>query len=354
LLASTYSVELSPDNYTVMLLVWRRISDYNDIILRGKQKEITIDFVDMIYIPVVYSSKFNFPSHDIVYADEAQDLSVCQQSLIRLAIGDGKAVYVGDPRQSIYSFCGADSSSWRKLETAKNTIQLTLPVCYRCAVNVVNKARTVYDHIQPFDGQIDGEVIESGDVFEAVEGDFILCRNTRPLVSLWYLLVADGKRVVVKGDEDKRELLKLSQKYAGESVTDAFNGMAMDLAKLAEHLVNSGVEKPREHRKYIEFAEMVECLKVIVDSSNSRSMVDVASKIEAIFSDDSSDKLILMTMHKSKGLESDNVYVVMPSLLPSKWAKTDVEIEQEKNLEYVAYTRAKRKLVIDRTWKYKD
>ena len=52
----------------------------------------------------------------------------------------------------------------------------------------------------------------------------------------------------------------------------------------------------------------------------------------------------LSTVHKAKGLEADNVYIICESLMPSQSAKKEWEIKQEYNLMYVAYTRAKNKL----------
>jgi hypothetical protein len=40
-------------------------------------------------------------------------------------------------------------------------------------------------------------------------------------------------------------------------------------------------------------------------------------------------------------LEADRVFIIHSELMPSKYAKQDWEKEQEKNLEYVAITRAK-------------
>jgi len=52
---------------------------------------------------------------------------------------------------------------------------------------------------------------------------------------------------------------------------------------------------------------------------------------------------ILSTIHKTKGLEFDHVYLLRPDLLPAPWVDEDDEesMQQEKNLEYVAVTRAK-------------
>ena len=56
--------------------------------------------------------------------------------------------------------------------------------------------------------------------------------------------------------------------------------------------------------------------------------------------------VVLSTAHKSKGLEADRVLILTPSNFPmiTKYSK-DWEIQQEYNLKYVAYTRAKKELV---------
>jgi hypothetical protein len=73
---------------------------------------------------------------------------------------------------------------------------------------------------------------------------------------------------------------------------------------------------------------------------NCETGFDLVDKLEKIFSDNS-DGICLSTIHKSKGLEADRVFIIHEDLMPSKHAVKDWEKEQEKNLMYVAYTRAK-------------
>jgi superfamily I DNA/RNA helicase len=60
-----------------------------------------------------------------------------------------------------------------------------------------------------------------------------------------------------------------------------------------------------------------------------------------------------MTAHKSKGLESKNVHIIEQQLFPSKYAKMAWQMQQEQNLMYVSYTRAKEVLSFVQDWKYK-
>jgi DNA helicase-2/ATP-dependent DNA helicase PcrA len=52
-----------------------------------------------------------------------------------------------------------------------------------------------------------------------------------------------------------------------------------------------------------------------------------------------------MTVHRAKGQETDRVWILRPDLLPMKLPKmTDEQKQQERNLHYVAITRAKHEL----------
>ena len=59
------------------------------------------------------------------------------------------------------------------------------------------------------------------------------------------------------------------------------------------------------------------------------------------------DRVVLSTIHRSKGLEWDTVYLIHPEKLPSKAARKmgGWHLAQEHNLLYVAVTRSKRRFV---------
>jgi len=75
----------------------------------AKQKSPLIDFADMIFLPVAL--KLIRPWFDMVVVDEAQDMTSAQ---LEIAVGackrGGRVVIVGDDRQAIYGFRGADRS----------------------------------------------------------------------------------------------------------------------------------------------------------------------------------------------------------------------------------------------------
>ena len=57
-----------------------------------------------------------------------------------------------------------------------------------------------------------------------------------------------------------------------------------------------------------------------------------------------SHSVILVTVHKSKGLEFDRVFELTPSLYPHPKSVLEDDIDQEHNAYYVSSTRAKEEL----------
>ena len=82
----------------------------------------------------------------------------------------------------------------------------------------------------------------------------------------------------------------------------------------------------------MEIGEVIEDLTMMVDSNNENEE-DVANKVQ------------LMTMHASKGLEFDNVYAIGMDNITTHGPEPDEdEVEESRRLTYVAATRAKKKL----------
>ena len=78
-------------------------------------------------------------------------------------------------------------------------------------------------------------------------------------------------------------------------------------------------------------------------SDNLKTVNELIDKIKIIFND-VGEGVCLSTIHKAKGLEADNVFILAKSLMPSIYARQEWEVISEENLEYVAITRAKKTL----------
>ena len=73
------------------------------------------------------------------------------------------------------------------------------------------------------------------------------------------------------------------------------------------------------------------------------------SYVENMINVDNPDGCVrIMSIHKSKGLESDNVFVLNEGRVFTELGRSKDMIQQEKNLSYVALTRAKENLYLVR------
>jgi superfamily I DNA/RNA helicase len=89
--------------------------------------------------------------------------------------------------------------------------------------------------------------------------------------------------------------------------------------------------------------DQVECIRVIQDRSGARGPKGLVTAIEELFGDDH-PSVTLSSVHKAKGLESGRVFLAEPDRLASPRG-TGWQLQQERNLAYVAYTRAERELI---------
>ena len=94
-------------------------------------------------------------------------------------------------------------------------------------------------------------------------------------------------------------------------------------------------------RSVLGLYDSINALNTLATVTNTTT--ELIELIDSIFSDDS-EGICLSTIHKAKGLEADNVYIICHSTMPPKRVKREWEQIQEENLIYVAYTRAKHRL----------
>lgn len=331
------------------------ISNYHDLIVGEKEKEIAIevfklmnkdktnfDFMDMIYQPYI-DSTIRHRKFDYVFCDESQDFSLAQQEIIRGALNRrGRLVCVGDENQAIYGFAGADTDSYNKLATLNGeSVALPLSVCYRCARSIIIEAQELVPQIQWAPDAEMGIVCE-GSLTDLRHGDWVLCRNLKPLVVTYLWLMKNKIKSKIKGKDIGEGIIALIHKTGAKSLSGLNNLLDAEKIKLVHKLKERGVKHALLHPK-VELLEqrtdVIRCLMVEVNS-----VPDLIKMIQGIFTDDVKG-IMLSTIHKAKGLENDRVFFLCPELIPSRFATQPWQYEQERNLKYVAITRAKRELI---------
>lgn len=352
-LISHYGIEIDGKD---RVEVYQLVPDVLNACLEPKG---TITFADQIWLPIV----LNLPlfRYDLLMVDEAQDLNRCQQALAKKA--GKRLILVGDPKQAIYGFAGADAESMprlaRELNEGTNTLAgdrrciiLPLTVTRRCGKAIVEEANKIVPDFEAHESNLPGIIStkyytsQDGSVPSyhsfVQDGDMLLCRVNAQLVSQCFKFIKMNRKATIRGRDVAAGLTKTVKKMDASSIPDL-------VAKLvdwhnSECAKESAKRNPSENR-LITIRDRFVCLLCFVDGA--KSVQEVLDKIDKIFVDNPGDGILLSSVHKAKGLEAKRVFILMPkgSEMPHPMVKSKWQIEQEWNLKYVAITRAIEELI---------
>lgn len=301
-----------------------------------------IDFDDMLYMPVITGCPVW--TNDWLLVDEAQDTNNVRMQLARMMITPrwGRAIFVGDPKQAIYGFAGADAGATGRIVQDFNCRQLPLTVTYRCPKSVVKEAQRYVSYITSADEAPEGQVfrITEDALMQRVKqfkdltpDDAILCRKTAPLLQMAFAMIRAGQPCHVEGRDIGASLKKLLKKWKIVEV-DAF------LEKL-EAWTEAQANKARAKGNEVEAEQLydrLEAMKVLAEGC--QTLECIGQRIDQMFQD-GGPTTTLATVHRSKGREWQNVFILGANLwMPMQCARLDWEREQENNLIYVAITRS--------------
>jgi len=311
----------------------------------------TIDFTDMIYLPTALD--LPCPQYDYLFVDEAQDLNAAQLALVMRCCTRGRLLFVGDPRQSIYAFSGADAHSIATIIERTNATVLPLSICYRCPTRVVTLAAQVFPGIKaaPSTGPGTIEILKKGTLSTHVQpGDLVLCRTTAPLVEQCLALLRAGIRATVRGKDLGKSFLDLLNKlrkrkgFAFEALSQLCEDYRREQELILSSMVDNEMKLATLHDKIDTFQALLEAY--LNQAHGEGTLGGFEGYIQSFFTDDANGykPVMFSTVHRAKGLEYDRVFLLRPDLFPHPAAKKDWQLEQEYHLEYVALTRAKQAL----------
>ena len=300
------------------------------------QYDGTCDFDDMVWLPAALG--LARPRFKLSVVDEAQDMNA-SQILLAQALTDGRICVVGDDRQAIYGFRGADSGSIDRLKRELNATELSLTVTYRCPKTVVELAREIVPDYQAADSAPDGSVstVSELDLLSKVRpNDFVLSRTNAPLVRVCLLLIRRGMRARIQGRDVAAQIKTLTLKVSGgENMT--IPGFAKALEQWREREMNwaAKLEGDRGERKRQLIEDQCDTLLALCEGADT--LFDIHSRLETLFSSEADadrDYVVLSSVHKSKGLERERVWLLEESFKHGA-------IGEEANIRYVAITRSK-------------
>ena len=310
-----------------------------------------VDFTDMI-------EKFNVaelcPKYDVVFVDEAQDLSPVQWKMYDILKNNSKHVILaGDDDQAIYGWAGADVKRFQN-EPAKDIV---LPQSYRVPQQIQSIADKILSQI-PNERRIKKQWSarpEQGNVHYVMNIDdvplykgnwLILARTNDRLIKLKPHLQEMAIYYQFKGRKSYRaRLYKSIQDY-----TRWTNGDKLSLSEIKDLFEFLEEKEPTEERMYDLFewgysrtqrwfdvfkADPEECLYI-------REMLREGEELSK------PARVQLSTIHAAKGGEAENVLLILDNTkkireaIEKSWEKAD----EEQRVWYVGVTRTKQNLYI--------
>ena len=311
-----------------------------------------VDFTDMI-------EKFNVaelcPKYDVIFVDEAQDLSPIQWKMYDILKKNSKHVILaGDDDQAIYGWAGADVQRFQD-EPAKNII---LPQSYRVPQAVQQIADQILNRI-PDDRRIKKQWAprpESGTVDHVTsiedvplhEGDWlILSRTNDKLSKLKPILQEMAIYFEIKGRKSYRTRLYTAVKH----YTRWTNGDKLSLSEckdLFEFLELD--QKLKEERMYDlqEFGYNTKDEWYEVFKSDPEECLYIREMLRNKEELSKPARVKLSTIHAAKGGEATNVLLILDNTKKIREAidKSEDKHDEEHRVWYVGVTRAKQNLYI--------
>lgn len=316
-----------------------------------------ISYDDQIYMSAMFGGVF--PKFPLVFVDEAQDLSPLNHIQVRRC-STGRLIVVGDPKQAIYAFRGADSESMAKLRQLRTDwIDLPLHTTFRCPKVVVAQQQLHAPGFRSAPSCAEGRWLDLRG--KAWDWDFLaglrphanahvamLCRNNAPLLDMAFKLLRQGVGCMMLGRDIGKGLVTLSKKILPLDSTPG-----EECVKLIREWAESETRLARANEKEEKVSaikDREECLIAVLESGGAENAGELRRKLADLFSREHG-LVTLASGHRSKGLEWDVVVHLDPWRVPSKYAMRAASegymapLQQEKNLRYVIQTRTKLILV---------
>lgn len=346
-----------------------------------------ISFDDQIYMPTMFNGQFQ--RFGLTLVDEAQDLSPLNHIMVNRASA-GRLIIVGDPKQAIYAFRGADSSSMERLRKLRQTwIDLPLATTFRCPKVVVDRQQKHAPGFTAFHTNALGAVVRHlryptstrpiENEFEHF-GDFeralklwknkaplltdsspetwnwkwvevlsesrslaILSRNNAPLLKIAFKLLRSNVPVTMLGRDIGKTLVALSKKVLPDDDLKALDCVAA-VAQWRDSQVALANANGQEE-KVANLHDQAECLLAVIEGARAETAAAIRWYLKELF-ERTAGHVIISTIHRAKSLEYDTVLHLDPWRIPSKHAlQNPVQMQQEMNLLYVCETRCKRLLI---------
>jgi len=296
-----------------------------------------ICFGQMLYVPAFHKMKTGWFKR--VFIDETQDMNRAQLTLARHALHDyGRFFAVGDRKQAIYGWNGADASGMDKMKSLFKAKEFKLPISYRAPEAVAKLVRDSY--IPDFEarpGAPDGLVKLVDVAFMRkhwAPGDMFISRKNAPLPKVCLMALTDGIPAYIKGGRDvTKHLFGLIKKSRQSGTAEFLKWLSQHVERQLLLLSNAKQEKAID-----DLLDTKATLVALAEDTDAVS--EIEARLNKLFADDTpGGKLMCATAFKAKGLETEPGRAVWLD-----WPSFRDNSPEECNIRYVAETRTQHAL----------
>lgn len=313
--------------------------------IENANQQGNINFDEMIYL--VWFFDLPLLRYAWVIVDEAQDLNAAQHDMVnRLVAPGGRIIAVGDHRQAVYGFAGAETDSLQLMIKRFSMKSMPLSICYRCPTMHLDLARLIVPEIENADDAPTGivEYLPASKI-EYQPGDLVICRLTAPLITACIDLIKRDIPARVEGRSLGGQLNKIIDKVA-ERKSYTFENIIEHLSQYRTEQITFLSQRNAPDSAILAMADRVDCVIACVEGWDVEDIKDLKRRIRKLF-DAKQPTVRFSTVHRAKGLEERRVYILQPHTLPFRHPNMRPwQFAQEINLLYVALTRAMESLVI--------
>ena len=341
---------------------WHEQEFFSMALKNFKKKKKLLDFTDMLD---AFIKDKNTPKLDIIFVDEAQDLTTKQWKVIEKISKDCKLRYIaGDDDQAIYRWAGADVKKFLSI----NVNIKVLPISYRLPKKIHKLACTISHRISLRQIKEWGCKDEEGSITEITsiedvdmsKGDWLVLARSGYQLSRAESYCKRMGWFYEKGHYEFKANKYVIAIRAWLSLQEGLTINYDELKKLYTCLrTGVGVKRGYKNLKNID-TELDFNLEYLKENCGLIAEGDWQNILHGL---DPSDLLMfeslvksgdifknkarirLSTIHGMKGGESENV-VVISDISYKTWKKLSVEPDDEHRVFYVAITRAKKNLFI--------
>lgn len=293
----------------------------------------TFDYADMVWMAL---RQIRRPSYDIGFIDESQDLGGATFALVKAMCHH--LVFVGDKNQAINAFAGADEEMFEKVVAASDAI-LPLKTTFRCPLNIIEKAnKLIPNSVLPGPNKRRGNEanLSYPDFIKTLsylppENCLVLSRTNAPLLPIGLSLIKRGLSVELADKDIGNRTVNLLKQLKPSNLNNLWT-------KLDDY-------RDKQHQKkhpmaILQADELVDAIRGMSEDCNT--LDDLYKNIKIVTTPPkNASRYLLSTIHKAKGLESENVFIINPPIEHPLAMNHPIARKQELNLHFVAITRTK-------------